>query len=100
MKYELIKTSTYESQLINLISYLITNFSPNVANEYLNYLDNQIQNLQVFPYLGKEITLMEGYKCRSMISKKNIILYYVDEENKAVHLLYITSANKNYLNLL
>ena len=43
---------------------------------------------------------MEGYKCRSMISKKNIILYYVDEENKAVHLLYITSANENYLNLL
>ena len=100
MKYKIVKTSTYESQLINLISYLVLNFSSIVASEYLDYLDNQIHNLELFPYLGKEIQLIEGYQCRSLISKKNIILYYVDEENKAVKLLYITSANENYLNLL
>ena len=100
MNYRIVKTSTYESQLKNLISYLVTNFSAIVADEYLNYLDKQIHNLAIFPYLGKETQLLEGYQCRSIISKKNIVLYYVDEENKAVHLLYIASANENYLNLL
>ena len=100
MKYKISKTDTYETELINIISYLVTNFSSVVAKEYLNYLDDQIRNLETFPYIGKEILLIEGYQCRSLISKKNIVLYYVDEENKTVHLLYIVSANENYLNLL
>ena len=100
MKYKIVKTNTYESQLINIISYLVTNFSSIVANEYLDYLDSQIRNLELFPYFGKETQLMKGYQCRSFVSKKNIVLYYVDEEKKAVHLLFITTATENYLNLL
>lgn len=100
MKYKIVKTSTYESQLINLISYLVTNFSSIVANDYLDYLDSQIRNLELFPYIGKETQLLKGYQCRSLVSKKNIVLYYVDEEKKAVYLLFITTATENYLNLL
>lgn len=100
MKYKLIWTEIFVDQLRKILLYLIDNFSYQAAAKYRKFLDEQITTLQVLPYRGKEIELVGLKKCLYLISKKNIIFYRVDEEKKEVHLLFIASANENYLNLL
>ena len=100
MLYKIEKTDAFSLQLKNILFYLSFNFSLKIAHEYRIYIEEQLKNLAEFPYLGKRKTLLDDNQCLYLISKKNIILYSVDEERKVVHLLYIASANENYLNLL
>lgn len=73
MMYKLIKTETFEKQF---------------------------KELSNFPCIGKEFesSILKGYKV--LISKKNLLIYKVDEENNIIILYLIVSANQNYLNLL
>ena len=100
MKYKIIWSETFENQLKNILLYIIDNFSYHSANKYRKFLEDQLMTLELLPHRGKEIKLTETKKHLYLVSKQNIIIYRVDEENKAVHLLYIASANENYLNLL
>lgn len=97
--YKIIQTNEFEEKFKNIFIYLIHNFSLTVAQDYWNYLDSQIRNLQLFPNIGKTIVLQNGNICRAIISKKNIVLYQIDEEKKQIVLLGIVSSNENYLNL-
>lgn len=56
--------------------------------------------LEVLPHRGKEIKLLKSFTYKYLVSKKNIIIYKIDEDKKEVHLLYIATANENYLNLM
>ena len=98
--YSIIKSKEFDDKFDRILEYLITNFSQKVANDYWRYLYNQLKNLEVFPYIGTQINLVGLKPFMSLISKKNIIIYQVDEEKKEVHLLFIASANENYLNLI
>ena len=100
MKYQVIKTPIFQKQLEKIILYLIENFSYKTAMKYRHFLETQLHNLEILPRRGKPINLVGLLDCLYLVSKKNIIFYQINEEHKEVHLLYITSANENYLNLL
>lgn len=100
MIYKIIWTETFGIQLHNILSYLTKEFSYQSASKYRRYLEDQLMLLEVLPHRGKEIKLLKSFTYKYLVSKKNIIIYKIDEDKKEVHLLYIATANENYLNLM
>ena len=98
--YSIVKSAEFDVKFKKILQYLLIYFSQRVANDYWRYLHNQLKNLEVFPYLGTDVNLVGSKNCMALVSRKNIVFYRVDEEKKEVHLLFIASANENYLNLL
>ena len=100
MIYQIIWTETFGIRLDNILKYLTKEFSYQSAKKYRSYLEDQLKLLEVLPHRGKEIKLLQKFTYKYLISKKNIIIYKIDEDKKEVHLLTIATANENYLNLL
>lgn len=102
MNYKIILTATFRNQLEQIIDYLESSFSSEIALEYLNYLEKQVESLRKFPNLGKKVCLkINSIKpTNAFISKKNIVFYRVDIEAKTITLITIATAYQNYLNLM
>ena len=77
-------------------------FSKKEAVDYLDYLENIIDSLKEFPYMGLvpryQAISKQGY--RALVCKQNIIFYKVDEVNKEIMLGIIVSSKRNYINLI
>ena len=97
--YKVITTKLFEGTLDKITSYLIQTYSSKIAENYLEELRQQIQNLALFPYMWPENQMPEFSNHRILISRKNIVFYRVDEEKKIVICEIITSSDQNYLNL-
>lgn len=102
MDYQILRTDKFNDQLFDIILYLKTSFSKNEAINYLNYLEDTINNLSKFPYIGVvprfQAISKQGY--RALICKENIIFYKVNEEEKKIILHIVVSAKENYINLI
>lgn len=87
MRYKVIWTETFEKQLKKILLYLIDNFSYQAAEEYRRFLEEQLLSLAAFPYLGKQIDLLGLMQCLYLVSKKNIIIYRVDEAERSASII-------------
>ena len=102
MEYSIIRTDKFNDQLTDIIMYINSAFSKNEAISYLNYLEEQINNLKKYPLMGLvpryQPISKQGY--RAIICKQNIIFYKVSEDKKEVTLHIIVSSKQNYINLV
>lgn len=102
MSYSIKRTDKFNDQLIDIIMYISDAFSKKEAIDYLDYLENIIDSLKEFPYMGLvpryQAISKQGY--RALICKQNIIFYRVDEVNKEIMLGIIVPSKRNYINLI
>lgn len=102
MNYSIIRTDKFNDQLTDIIMYINSAFSKKEAIEYLNYLEEQINNLKEFPLIGVvpryQPISKQGY--RALICKQNIIFYKVNEDKKEITLHIIVPSKRNYINLI
>lgn len=102
MGYLIIRTDKFNDQLTDIIMYINNAFSKKEAIEYLDYLEEQINNLKEFPLIGVvpryQAISKQGY--RALICKQNIIFYKIDENKKEIVLHIIVSSKRNYINLI
>ena len=102
MSYSVIRTDKFNDQLTNIIMYIKDAFSKKEALEYLNYLEEQINNLKKYPYVGVvpryQAISKQGY--RALICKQNIVFYKINEQEKVVTLHIIVSSKRNYTYLV
>jgi plasmid stabilization system protein ParE len=54
MVYEVVYTPQFENDFVELMDYLIENWSENVAKQFGNQLDDLIQTLSKMPFIGKK----------------------------------------------
>ena len=52
MKYIIKRTDKFNDQLTDIILYIASNYSKNVALDYLAYLEKEVNNLADYPYSG------------------------------------------------
>ena len=102
MKYIINRTDKFNDQLIDIIMYIASNYSNAEALDYLAYLENEVNKLADYPYIGSipryQSIAKQGF--RALICKQNIIFYKVNEERKEIVLHIIVSAKRNYINLI
>lgn len=102
MKFEVFRTDKFNDQLTDIIMYLSKTYTKKEAVEYLNYLEEQIDNLSEYPKLGVipryQAISKQGY--RALICKQNIIFYKINEEKKQIMLHIIVPAKRNYQSLI
>jgi plasmid stabilization system protein ParE len=76
MVYEVIYTPQFENDFIELMNYLVNNWSNNVAQQFGNQLDDLILTLSKMPFIGKKSfqnPLIRGIT----VTNKNILYYSV-----------------------
>lgn len=102
MNYKVVRSHTFENQLDQILDYIKVSFSKEHSLDYLVYLEKQIDNLNEFPNLGKKVCfrLNTFEPTNAFISKKNIVFYRINEEEKTITLIAITTASQNYLSLM
>ena len=102
MSYKIIRSDKFNDQLTDIIMYIRDAFSKKEALDYLNYLENIINNLKDSPHIGVvpryQSIAKQGY--RAIICKQNILFYKVKEDSKEIILSIIVSSKRNYLNLV
>ena len=102
MDYKILRTDKFNDQLFDVILYIKSAFSKKEALEYLDYLEEQINNLKKFPKLGvvpRFVSISrQGY--RALICRQNIIFYKINEEKKTITLHIIVPGKENYINLI
>ena len=102
MNYKVIFTAEFEEQLNRILDYIESLFSKEYAEEYFDYLVSQLNNLEIFPNLGRKISplILDAKPTNAFISRKNIVFYRIDEKEKQIFLITIVSSSENYLNLM
>ena len=102
MKYIIKRTDKFNDQLTDIIMYIASNHSKDVALDYLEYLEKEVNNLSDYPFSGSvpryQAIAKQGF--RAVICKQNIIFYKVNEERKEIVLHIIVSTKRNYINLI
>ena len=102
MSYSIIRTDKFNDQLTDIVMYINNAFSKKEAIDYLNCLEQQINNLKEFPLFGVipcyQAISKQGY--RAIICKQNIIFYKVNLDKKEITLHIIVSSKRNYINLI
>ncbi|MGM9970962.1 MAG: type II toxin-antitoxin system RelE/ParE family toxin [Anaeroplasmataceae bacterium] len=102
MDYSILRTDKFNDQLIDIIMYINDAFSKKDAYEFLDYIEEQIDKLKMYPLMGVvpryQAIARQGY--RALICRKNIIFYKINEIKKEIVLYIIVSSKRNYLNLI
>ena len=102
MKYIIKRTDKFNDQLTDNIMYIASNHSKDVALDYLEYLEKEVNNLSDYPFSGSvpryQAIAKQGF--RAIVCKQSIIFYKVNEERKEIVLHIIVSAKRNYINLI
>lgn len=102
MKYIIKRTDKFNDQLTDNIMYTASNHSKDVALDYLEYLEKEVNNLSDYPFSGivprYQAIAKQGF--RAVICKQNIIFYKVNEERKEIVLHIIVLTKRNYINLI
>ena len=102
MKYSIFRTDKFNDQLTDIIMYIKDAFSKKEALDYLIFLEEQINNLREYPYIGivprYQAISRQGY--RALICRQNIVFYKVNEEKEKITLHIIVPTKRNYVNMI
>jgi plasmid stabilization system protein ParE len=92
MVYEVVYTPQFENDFVELMDYLIENWSENVAKQFGNQLDDLIQTLSKMPFIGKKS--LQNPLVRSItVTDKNILYYSVLD--KQIMLISLVDTRQN-----
>ena len=103
MQYTIIRTDKAEEQLREIIFYIADDSgSVDIALNYLDKIENAINQLSDFPLVGstpRYSTLRkQGY--RVLIIERHLVFYKVNEEEKSVIIYAIVDGRREYKNLI
>lgn len=103
MKYAILRTDKASDQLYAIIQYIAENSgSIDVALNYLNVLETEIQKLATAPHMGscpRYSTLRkQGY--RVLIVQRHLIFYKVNDAKEQVIIYAVVDARQHYVNLI
>ena len=102
MKYLIYRTDFFNDQLQDIVLYIRDDFSQDEANDYLDYLEEQLENLSSFPYIGvvPRLTSIAKQGYRVLIVRQNLIFYQVFDDRKMIVLYAIVSSKRKYEDLI
>lgn len=102
MSYNILKTDMFNDQIQDIILYIASVNSKNVALYYFNKIKGSINQLQDFSYKGVipryQTIKKQGFRC--LIIKSHLIFYKVFEDIKTVILYAFFSCKQECLNLI
>lgn len=102
MDYKIIRTDKADELIHKIILYVAKQFGNDVALEKLNELEAAILSLSKSPYLGIQprynILRRQGYLV--LITKKDLVFYKVNEEEKIVTIYAVVDQRQEYLNII
>jgi plasmid stabilization system protein ParE len=94
MVYEVVYTPQFENDFVELMDYLVENWSENVAKQFGNELDDLIQTLCKMPFIGKK-SLQNPLVRGITVTDKNILYYSVmDKQIMLISLIDTRQNNK------
>lgn len=86
------------------IYYYNSHYSLKNAIETNIKIFEQLNNLKLFPYIGKVINKIPNDRFRELIINKNSnsyrILYYISEKNKTIYIIYILNCRQDFNQIL
>ena len=102
MEYQVIRTDKADELIHRIILYVAEQFGKGVALEKLEELETSILSLGDNPYLGIQprynILRRQGYLV--LITKKDLIFYKVNEQEKIVTVYAVIDQRQDYLNII
>ena len=103
MEYKIFKTDKFENSLSDIIFYIANEAcDANVALNYLEKIENNINLLRKFPLLGvvPRQTILKKHGYRVLTVEKHLIFYKVENTRKRIMLYNIVDSRRNYINLI
>ena len=102
MEYQVIRTDKADELIHRIILYVAEQFGKDVALEKLEELETSILSLGNNPYLGIQprynILRRQGYLV--LITKKDLVFYKVNEQEKIVTVYAMIDQRQDYLNII
>ncbi|MBO5520073.1 MAG: type II toxin-antitoxin system RelE/ParE family toxin [Eubacterium sp.] len=102
MEYQVIRTDKADELIHRIILYVAEQFGNDVALEKLEELETSILSLGDNPYLGIQprynILRRQGYLV--LITKKDLVFYKVNEQEKIVTVYAVIDQRQDYLNII
>lgn len=102
MEYQVIRTDKADELIHRIILYVVEQFGKDVALEKLEELETSILSLGNNPYLGIQprynILRRQGYLV--LITKKDLVFYKVNEQEKIVTVYAVMDQRQDYLNII
>ena len=102
MEYQVIRTDKADELIHRIILYVAEQFGNEVALEKLEELETSIISLGDNPYLGIQprynILRRQGYLV--LITKKDLVFYKVNEQEKIVTVYAVIDQRQDYLNII
>lgn len=103
MKYKINRTDKADEQLREIIFYIADDSgSIDIALNYLDKIEDAINQLEEFPKSGSEprysILRKQGY--RVLIVERHLVFYKVNEIDKIVTIYAIVDSRREYRNLI
>lgn len=102
MEYQVIRTDKADELIHRIILYVAEQFGKDVALEKLEELETSILSLGNNPYLGIQprynILRRQGYLV--LITKKDLVFYKVNEQEKIVTVYAVMDQRQDYLNII
>lgn len=102
MEYQGIRTDKADELIHRIILYVAEQFGNDVALEKLEELETSILSLGDNPYLGIQprynILRRQGYLV--LITKKDLVFYKVNEQEKIVTVYAVIDQRQDYLNII
>lgn len=102
MEYQVIRTDKADELIHRIILYVAEQFGKDVALEKLEELETSILSLGNNPYLGIQprynILRRQGYLV--LITKKDLVFYKVNEQEKIVTVYAVIDQRQDYLNII
>ena len=102
MEYQVIRTDKADELIHRIILYVAEQFGNDVALEKLEELETSILSLGNNPYLGIQprynILRRQGYLV--LITKKDLVFYKVNEQEKIVTVYAVMDQRQDYLNII
>ena len=102
MEYQVIRTDKADELIHRIILYVAEQFGKDVALEKLEELETSILSLGNNPSLGIQprynILRRQGYLV--LITKKDLVFYKVNEQEKIVTVYAVIDQRQDYLNII
>jgi plasmid stabilization system protein ParE len=92
MVYEVVYTPQFEDDFVELMDYLVENWSENTAKQFGNQLDDLIQTLSKMPFIGKK-SFQNPLIRRITVTDKNILYYSIMD--KQIMLISLVDTRQN-----
>ena len=103
MSYKVLRTDKADEQLHYIIFFIAEDSgSVDIALNYLEKIENSINNLENFPYMGTKprYTTLRRQGYRVLVVERHLVFYKINEEAKTVIIYAVMDGRREYKDLI